>query len=213
MTPSAETARGPGVALALMCAAVACFPVMQACVKTLVTTHDMSFVQATWGRYFFHLLLVPLLFPSVIGDLRAARGVGASRACVSGGAHSRAIAEARGRATRGGHVWFAIAADPATLSLSNSRSHENSVESGPHDRRLRARWDFSSKCCACSLPTVVPPPRQARSYFTGYRTRSRSPAVPRTFLSDQCFQSVHSAQRAHSSTVGAQRLPLSIPEL
>lgn len=35
--------------------------------------HQMSFIQATWGRYFFHLLLVPLIFP---GTLRALRGAG-----------------------------------------------------------------------------------------------------------------------------------------
>ena len=54
-----------------MLGAVACFPVMQSCVKTLVVEHDISFVQATWGRYFFHFLMVPILFP---GTLRALRG-------------------------------------------------------------------------------------------------------------------------------------------
>lgn len=61
----------PLIGIALMICAVACFPVMQSCVKALILNHEMSFMQATWGRYFFHLLLVPLIFP---GTLRALRG-------------------------------------------------------------------------------------------------------------------------------------------
>ena len=53
-----------------MLCAVACFPLMQSCVKELVTHHDMSFVQAIWGRYFFHLLLVPLFFPRTLTTIR-----------------------------------------------------------------------------------------------------------------------------------------------
>ncbi|MCH9669809.1 MAG: DMT family transporter [Gammaproteobacteria bacterium] len=48
----------------LMVCAVMCFPLMQTCVKLLVGDHAMHFLQVTWGRYFFHLLLVPLFFPS-----------------------------------------------------------------------------------------------------------------------------------------------------
>jgi drug/metabolite transporter (DMT)-like permease len=66
----------PFVGLMLMLGAVACFPVMQSCVKTLLLDHNMSFVQATWGRYFFHLLLVPLLFPGTFRAVREGRGLG-----------------------------------------------------------------------------------------------------------------------------------------
>lgn len=59
-----------------MLGAVACFPIMQSCVKTLVIDHNMSFMQATWGRYFFHLLLVPILFPGTLRALRDAKRLG-----------------------------------------------------------------------------------------------------------------------------------------
>jgi drug/metabolite transporter (DMT)-like permease len=59
-----------------MLGAVACFPIMQSCVKALLTQHDMSFVQATWGRYFFHLLLVPLLFPGTLSRLCQVERIG-----------------------------------------------------------------------------------------------------------------------------------------
>lgn len=58
-----------------MIGAVGCFPIMQSCVQALVTTHEMSFVQATWGRYFFHALLVPVFFPRVVTELRQLDGV------------------------------------------------------------------------------------------------------------------------------------------
>ncbi|MBT6274498.1 MAG: DMT family transporter [Chromatiales bacterium] len=66
----------PVLALVLMLGAVACFPVMQAAVKTLSIDHGMSFIQTTWGRYFFHFLLVPLLFPGTLRRLRDAERVG-----------------------------------------------------------------------------------------------------------------------------------------
>ena len=58
-----------------MIGAVGCFPVMQSCVQALVTTHEMSFVQATWGRYFFHALLVPVFFPRVVTEVRQLDGL------------------------------------------------------------------------------------------------------------------------------------------
>ena len=68
-----EPTAKPLIGIGLMICAVACFPVMQSCVKALIVNHQMSFIQATWGRYFFHLLLVPLIFP---GTLRALRDAG-----------------------------------------------------------------------------------------------------------------------------------------
>ena len=63
----------------LMIGAVGCFPIMQSCVQALVTTHEMSFVQATWGRYFFHALLVPVFFPRVVTELRQLDGMQLTR--------------------------------------------------------------------------------------------------------------------------------------
>ena len=62
--------------LACMVGAMACFPIMQTCVKLVVTDHGLSFMQATWGRYFFHFLVVPLFFPSVFKSLSGATKIG-----------------------------------------------------------------------------------------------------------------------------------------
>ncbi|MEM7253257.1 MAG: DMT family transporter [Pseudomonadota bacterium] len=60
-------------AIVLMLSAVACFPLMQTCVKSAMQVYDLHFLQVAWGRYFFHLLLVPLLFPGTL------RSVGQTR--------------------------------------------------------------------------------------------------------------------------------------
>lgn len=57
--------------IALMCAAVFCFVVMNTLVKTLVP--DYSVAQIIWARYFFHFLLILLLFPRRIPTLLITR--------------------------------------------------------------------------------------------------------------------------------------------
>lgn len=57
--------------IALMCAAVFCFVVMNTFVKTLAP--DYSVAQIIWARYFFHFLLILLLFPRRIPTLLITR--------------------------------------------------------------------------------------------------------------------------------------------
>ncbi len=57
--------------IALMCAAVFCFVVMNTLVKTLAP--DYSVAQIIWARYFFHFLLILVLFPRRIPTLLITR--------------------------------------------------------------------------------------------------------------------------------------------
>ena len=71
----------PLLAVSLLCAATLCFAIMAGFVKVLAT--DLSVPQIIWGRYFFHILLILVVFPSKITtilvssrrDLQILRGV------------------------------------------------------------------------------------------------------------------------------------------
>lgn len=57
-----------------MCAAVFCFVIMNTAVKTLVV--DYSVHQIIWARYFFHFLLILVLFPRRVPTLLVSRRKG-----------------------------------------------------------------------------------------------------------------------------------------
>ena len=51
----------PLVAITLLCFATLCFAIMAGFVKSLTT--ELPLPQISWGRFFFHTLLVVLVFP------------------------------------------------------------------------------------------------------------------------------------------------------
>ena len=71
----------PLVAITLLCSATLCFAIMAGLVKSL--TNDLPLPQIIWGRFFFHTLLVVLVFPlkvptilvSARRELQVLRGV------------------------------------------------------------------------------------------------------------------------------------------
>ena len=71
----------PLLAVGLLCVATLCFAVMAGLVKSLSV--DISVPQIIWGRYFFHILLIVVIFPLKIStilisgrpDLQILRGV------------------------------------------------------------------------------------------------------------------------------------------
>ncbi len=71
MTDTHLPAEHPVRGIALMCAAVLCFVVMNTLVKTLAP--DYSVAQIIWARYFFHFLLILVLFPRRIPTLLITR--------------------------------------------------------------------------------------------------------------------------------------------
>ncbi len=71
MTDIHLPAEHPLRGIALMCAAVLCFVVMNTLVKTLAP--DYSVAQIIWARYFFHFLLILVLFPRRIPTLLITR--------------------------------------------------------------------------------------------------------------------------------------------
>ncbi len=61
-TPSSEpSASQPFLAISLICVSTLFFSAMGACAKWLAA--DLPVVQIIWGRYFFHALLIVVLFP------------------------------------------------------------------------------------------------------------------------------------------------------
>ncbi len=67
-------AESPFFGIALMCAAVFCFVIMNTFVKAL--SPDYPVQQIIWARYFFHFLLILLLFPRRIPTLLVSRRKG-----------------------------------------------------------------------------------------------------------------------------------------
>lgn len=66
-----ELPEHPVRGIVMMCAAVFCFVVMNTLVKALAP--DYSVAQIIWARYFFHFLLILLLFPRRIPTLLVTR--------------------------------------------------------------------------------------------------------------------------------------------